>query len=627
MRFSFLRRVGRSHRWVVIWMGAALMLLAVGLASPAVADVQTELDQRIALLIAQLGDNEYSVRQRAQQELQQLGFAAFDALTDAEESPDVEIAAQARYLSRVIRSDWINDRVPPEINAILKNYEGQSEAIRLEKMQQLLQLPADAGIEWLCRLMRFEQSPVLAKQVALKIITQDPQPDDANWPNRAAILTKNLERSRRPAALWLRTYVEMRSDPDKALKDWIALVETEKRTLEQHPQQSDSSVLLQLLRIEVAQLERLHRDDEVLRAMHEMVAVERGESQTLAELVSWLAKRHAWTVIDEVATRFASSFEADPQLLYTLAQALAAEGKTKEAEETVDRAIKLNPEQASEHFILAQALQRRSLLDWSDREYRQAFSIPSAPLNMILIARAHLAESLHDRGRDREAAEVRQGFLTLIDGNRDLTRRAKGSFDDEAWRARMNYCLACDVGKKNDFVKQRELLETGIQIDPYDADILIALYRLPDQTPQQRETTKELIDSAAQHFRNQVDEEPDKATSYNQLAWLMGNTERDADEAVRLSEKSIELIAVQINLLQSHVDGSAQLVEKLRDLNESLGGSYDTLAHCYAGKGDYAAAVAKQTEARRLIPYSRQIADKLEFFQSKVPPAQPKVSS
>ena len=102
---------------------------------PTTRPIRLELDQRIAKLITQLGDDEYDVRQRAQKELEQLGFAAFDALTEAEENSDVEIATQARYLARLIRSDWINDRSPQEVRKILANYETEDETTRLRKMQ------------------------------------------------------------------------------------------------------------------------------------------------------------------------------------------------------------------------------------------------------------------------------------------------------------------------------------------------------------------------------------------------------------------------------------------------------------------------------------------------------------
>jgi tetratricopeptide (TPR) repeat protein len=117
----------------------------------------------------------------------------------------------------------------------------------------------------------------------------------------------------------------------------------------------------------------------------------------------------------------------------------------------------------------------------------------------------------------------------------------------------------------------------------------------------------ELITSALQLYRNRIDEDPDTSDFYNQVAWLVANTEGDFDEAIRLSEKSVEL-------------ERASLAREGPGLGEErLGGNLDTLAHCYAAKGYYAAAVKAQTEASRLIPYSRVIANKLDLFRSKLP--------
>lgn len=297
--------------------------------SAARAEEPDELDRRIATLIEHLGDKDYAVRQRSQQELSRLGFMAFDALTDAEQSDDIEIATQSRYLVRLIRADWTNDNAPPQVKQLLRDYDFQNEATRLAKMKSLLDLPADAGLDWLCRLVRFEQSPVLSKQAALLIIGQEPQPDEANWPKRTATIAKVLDRSTRPAARWLKTYVQMHSDPQAALRTWAEMVAGEQKTLDEHPQQSDVRVVIGLLRIQVDQLQALGRDAEAQQAMRDMVALERGEPQNLVELVGWLVKRKAWAAIDDVATRFAPSFEADGQLLYTLAQASSRRARPK----------------------------------------------------------------------------------------------------------------------------------------------------------------------------------------------------------------------------------------------------------------------------------------------------------
>src|SRR3972149_5782572 len=59
--------------------------------------------EQIAKLIDQLGDKDYFVRQRAQDELSRLGFEAFDALMAATTNDDLEIASRAKYLLRLMR--------------------------------------------------------------------------------------------------------------------------------------------------------------------------------------------------------------------------------------------------------------------------------------------------------------------------------------------------------------------------------------------------------------------------------------------------------------------------------------------------------------------------------------------
>src|SRR4051812_1660679 len=85
------------------------------------------VDARVARLIEQLGDAQFAVRQRAQQELVKLGFEAFDALSEAETSDDPEIAMQASYLVRLIRSEWTREGDPRPIQAILKDYDVQAD--------------------------------------------------------------------------------------------------------------------------------------------------------------------------------------------------------------------------------------------------------------------------------------------------------------------------------------------------------------------------------------------------------------------------------------------------------------------------------------------------------------------
>ena len=329
-----------------------------------------------------MGDNEYAVRQRAQRELARLGFAAFDALTDAEENDDIEIATQARYLARQIRSDWIERQRSAAGSHVLKDYDLQNEADPAGADEAAFELPGDAGMEWLCRLLRFRAvagagqasgdadhhpgSPARRRQLAQA---------------RGHVAKSSIAAGGRPP-VGCETYVEMRTDPQKALASWAELIDAEKKTLEQHPQQSDSRLVMQLLRIEVAQLQALERDDEALAAMHEMVAHRaRRAANAWRELVNWLAKRRAWSVIDEVATRFAASFEADPRVALHAGPGAGRRRQERSRPRRRPTALHLNPDRAADHCSLGFVLQHRGLMDWSDREFRHVIDMKSPPLD------------------------------------------------------------------------------------------------------------------------------------------------------------------------------------------------------------------------------------------------------
>ncbi len=587
---------------------AIALLSAAG--STVRADEPDELDRRIAALIEHLGDKEFAVRQRAEQELARLGFVAFDALSDAEQSDDIEIATQARYLVRLIRADWTNDNAPPQVKQLLRDYDFQNEATRLERMKSLLELPGDAGLDWLCRLVRFEQSPVLSKQAALLIISQDPQPDAAGLAKRAATIAKVLDRSARPAARWLKVYVQQRTDPAAARRAWGEIVAAEQKTLADHPQQSDLRVVIQLLRVEVDQLQAQGHDEEAQKLMREIVALERGEPQNLAELVNWLVKRKAWGAIDDVATRFAASFEADGKLLYTLAQALQAEGKTDAADEAAKRALALNPDHIPDHWVMARFLQSRGLHQWSDREYRYLIGMKAIGPDQALMARRLLSENLHDRELDAEAGEVLEGAIELVARNPQLANEETGVKPDSL-RSRAFYFQALGFAHQGQADKQLELLDKAIAADPKDADVLIALYHAPSLGPERRAEVLELIEIAVQATRNEIDEAPDEAIHYNQLAWLVANTEGDYEDALKKSQKAVELARTRLAEEQTNL----RRERAVSIFSESLGGHLDTLAHCYAAIKDYDGAVKAQTEAAQLLPHSAQIVRKLELFR------------
>ncbi len=149
---------------------------------------------------------------------------------------------------------------------------------------------------------------------------------------------------------------------------------------------------------------------------------------------------------------------------------------------------------------------------------------------------------------------------------------------------------ACHWEAAGDQAKRRECLVNALDLEPGDIDVLIACYRLPDQTPQYRKKIMDLIRQAVEDIRVEIAAEPDNAEYYNQFAWLIANTEGDLDEALKYSQKSLEL-------------------------SPDNGGLHDTLARVYYAKGDYENAFKNQQHAAELEPHSGLIAKQLELFK------------
>src|SRR5207247_154988 len=124
-------------------------------------------------------------------------------------------------------------------------------------------------------------------------------------------------------------------------------------------------------------------------------------------------------------------------------------------------------------------------------------------------------------------------------------------------RSRMHYFYSQHYAEQKDSKQALEQLAQGAKADPTDADVLIAMYRVPNADAAWRANTKKLVKAAAEHFHDKVREntqqmrqaaEPQReyysrqlASMCNQYAWLVANTEGDFDEALRCSLQSLEL--------------------------------------------------------------------------------------
>jgi tetratricopeptide (TPR) repeat protein len=226
-------------------------------------------------------------------------------------------------------------------------------------------------------------------------------------------------------------------------------------------------------------------------------------------------------------------------------------------------------------------------------------------------SRFYLSELLHDQAKELAAGETLKSVCDLMDKDeaaKDTCVRALR--DPEGVYSRMHFFFACAATEQKNHAEAEKRLVQATDADPTDADALIGLFRLPNQSAERREKTRKLIDDAAKVFREQIEEfrqaadqapteqfqsqaNQQVASACNQLAWLVGNTEGDYDEALKCSQRSLEL-------------------------RPDYPGFLDTLGRCYYAKGDLENAVKYQSQAARLDPHAGQIRRQLEFFQKEL---------
>jgi len=568
-------------------------------------------EARLTELIKQLGAEDFTLRESAQAELAQLGLEAFDALHAAQNDNAPEVSLRARYLVRSMSVRWFHESDSPEVVKILRGYGDLSDGERRNRMEQLAKLPERQGIPALCRLARYETIDALSKYAALKVIEQPEIADATIRQQLAKSIDQIVGNSKRSAAGWLHVFAKTLLDPAAALPEWDALTRAEQETMDKHPEKTTPDIVRDLYRSQVELLKRQGKDQEVVEVIRRTFTLLNGTPEQVKELVEWLIHAQKYDVVLEVSQKFDGVFTQSPELLYRLAETQLKLAKPDEAQATAERALNLNPENLDEHRLVAIKLQDLGLHAWAEREYRQI--IKTAPAGSVLDfgARFLLSEMLHDQLKEQEAAETLKSICDLMDkdeGAKETCMRAQR--DPEGVYSRMNYFFACALVEQQKFAEVEARLNQAVAKDPTDADALIALYRLPNQSDERKAKTKAMIDSTMTMFRQQLEQykaAADQAPTgelqnvynsrvalmCNQLAWLVGNTYGDYNEAVKLSQRSLEL-------------------------RPDYPGYLDTLGRCYYAAGDLENAVKYQSQAVKLDQHSGQMRRQLEFFQKEL---------
>ncbi|HEX7447303.1 MAG TPA: tetratricopeptide repeat protein [Pirellulales bacterium] len=571
---------------------------------------QDQRQQQIEGLIAELGAADYFARQRAQQELAAIGFEAFDALTAAENHEDIEISLRARYLVRLMQVAWVVESDPPEVKSLLEDYESKSEPERVALIRRLAGLEDNDGLAVLCRMVRFEKSLILSKQAAAAIIAQH-LPDDENASRRRVqTIRRIVGRASRPAAVWLQNYLSGAENPAAAIGPWEKLVAREERLALDAPQQTRPELVGALRRELAVLLRRGGRDDQANAMLQKIVShePETAASEDLIELLDWLADQQAFAAVDQALARFSERFDNEPLMLYALARVRQTQGKQELAKEAAAKALALNDGRdngAAAHFAVAQQLMQRYWSSFALDELRRVIDLAKPGERESLLAYYRVSEMLHDQGQDLEGAKLLEtGVAGADEAAREMGIDPPTQFS-KLMRARMHFFYACDLSSAGDKPERVEHLVAALENDPTDADVLIALHREKDLEPALRDSTREKIAKAADEFRSRLQQEPDDPSPYNQLAWLLANTDGDRNEALRCSQKSLELVRAD------------------PDSTGSEASLLDTLGHCYFALGDYENAVKYQSRAVKLDERSGLMSKALNEFRAALEKSPP----
>ena len=616
-----------TRRVVFVLAATWMAMLAACPAAVAGQDADAATEPKadtLAALVQRLGDPDFQRREAASAELQALGPAAVDALlVAAETESDLEVALRARWIVDTIPLEMAHDSA--EVGRLLESYGRRDLDQRRRVMLRLLRVEGDGGTEALARLVRLERSPEAAR-VGASLLAREWNPGERWWPGIAERIAVGLGGSRRPPAAFLRALVDFTAaataaERGTALDAAGAALATMSRssagdegaggigdldpdTLPDDSGSVDASLRL-LGRIHVRMLlEAGRRDDALAEARRQFLAALGGgepqrDSATVIDWLTWGIDTGLPDLVDVVHESRPELLRADPTAAFLAAAAHGAHGDgeraaalAEEAFATHQRIAGKSPERST-RLSSAFLLSRVGRDDWAMRLYTAILDDPRCVPREYVLAAIFGSEYLHEMEREAEAAALLERLFAPGSARRDVNVEqtiTETGREARAVQARMHFFAACAAMARGDAPESRRRLEEALREDGTEIDSLIALYRLPDNTPDQAGDARRRVNEALRQIENEIHSLPEEPNACNEWAWLAANTEGDAEKATRYSRQS----------LVKAFDNASYL---------------DTLAHCRSAAGDHDGAVRWQSLALRQSPHNHTIRKSLERFK------------
>jgi tetratricopeptide (TPR) repeat protein len=583
------------------------------------ADEPDKVAKQVQTLIDQLGDDQFTVRERAMQELRKMGLPIYELLLNSGKQRDPEITSRVNRLINDLRISIAEELPVGNARDFLTRYFLMDDEQRLQTINNVnratttdptvdlrqltrMNLTIDS-LSAYCRIVRFETNDEIAKQAALLILrglrdTTDKQAEQ----EKLSYLAEYFTSATRPATKWLQLAGKNAPVADQ-LKLWREYLNTEKQLYEQNQRTEQKEVLRKLAwHLLTFTVKHDSLSAEVAAQYQELNAWQAFTPQSIQELVDLLTKHESKALLAVLKKNYPELMKTnDPRLLYLLAEVELKQGNQSDAEALAKQASQLQPEAAQLHYELALFLSRRGHLSWMERECQIIMALPPQQQSRYgFDALVLLAEKQNDQERFQEASETFGKCLTMMRRNERLQDGSNLYTSQDQLRAKQSFNAAMHASQQGDDAKAYDKFLETLEQDNDDADSMIGLYRLKKVSPAQRQNIEKKLDEMISRYEENCTENP-HVKHLNEYAWLVSNTRGDFDLALKRGLQATAAAPLS-------------------------GGLQDTLAHCYAAKGDYANAVKIQRKAVELEPSSQSIARGLARFEKQLAeqPAKPK---
>ncbi len=544
-------------------------ILLAALTSLLFADTVAAPDANtVSQLIAQLGDDDYLIRNNAQEVLMAYGGVIKAELEKAlATAEDPEIYQRLQFILKTIPLVWDEPGDAPELTEFILDYRRANVLSKMIVMEKLRQLPFDIQIKALDRIFRKEQNNGSALFAAMAFWYWRPEKDSPQYTQITQTINDVWKDSKHPAVknlFYLVNYKQLRAEAsiwfDNQLQNMVEINRTPSKSAELIPEYV-GSILAEFAR----------REAELLLSIDELPDKKRIDFPE-AKFGTSLPV----VIVNGVVQK---QFYIRSQVLVALSNSTLSDLHNSSKSLIIPL---LGP------IYLIHRGMTKDADAWLKLELFDTKSVTPEALSAI-------AEALHEYDLNKVAANVLEQTYsnnTNKDSVSNLSTNIKG---------RIGYFRACQAKLENKPDKQWEFLLEAVKADKMELDSMIMQWELC-QVPAEENKIAAITDEVRKKVDDDIEkllDELDKAVinsginSYTQLnhyAWLAVKTNRHLDKALKYSKEAV-------------------------DNNPTSSACIDTLAHCYAANGDFDKAIEFQLKAVELDPTSQVLYKNLLNFK------------